>query len=84
MAQKRRAIVAATVRHHLPVLAPFRDFIAAGATVSYGIDVVDEFIRAAGLGETLIFLNRAAGGHVCGIPENRKNSLPALLTIFPD
>jgi putative ABC transport system substrate-binding protein len=45
---RRQPIVAATVRHHLPVIAPFRDFIAAGATVSYGIDVVDEFIRAAG------------------------------------
>ena len=40
--------MAATLRHRLPVIAPFRDFIAAGATLSYGIDVVDEFRRAAG------------------------------------
>ena len=45
---RRQPIVAAAMRHHLPVIAPFREFTTAGAILSYGIDSVDEYRRAAG------------------------------------
>ena len=44
----RQPIMAAAMRHRLPVIAPFRDFTIDGAIVSYGVDLVDEFRRAAG------------------------------------
>jgi ABC-type uncharacterized transport system substrate-binding protein len=45
---RRQPIVAAALRHRLPAIGPFRDFATAGAVVSYSIDVIDEYRRAAG------------------------------------
>src|ERR1035437_5297800 len=45
--KRRQLIVAATMRHHLPVITPFREFTTAGAVVSYGVDIINEFRRAA-------------------------------------
>ena len=44
----RRLIVAVSMQHRLPVMAPFLEFTMAGALVSYGVDVIDEIRRAAG------------------------------------
>jgi putative ABC transport system substrate-binding protein len=40
-------IVAATARHRLPLVTPFREFTARGAVLSYGINQADEFRRVA-------------------------------------
>jgi putative ABC transport system substrate-binding protein len=45
--ERRQLIVAATMRYHLPVITPFREFTTAGAVASYGVDVINEFHRAA-------------------------------------
>jgi ABC-type uncharacterized transport system substrate-binding protein len=43
----RGAIQSALVRHHMPSIAPFRQFVSEGALMSYGPDDVDIFRRAA-------------------------------------
>jgi putative ABC transport system substrate-binding protein len=43
----RESIVAATNRHHLPAIFPFRYFAALGGLMSYGTDLVDLWRRAA-------------------------------------
>ena len=35
------------IRHRIPTVAPFRFMAASGSLVSYGVDVVDLFRRAA-------------------------------------
>lgn len=47
MTRHRELIVALAMRHALPAIYPFRYFAAAGGLVSYGIDVIDLFRRAA-------------------------------------
>jgi ABC-type uncharacterized transport system substrate-binding protein len=44
---RRKPIVAATMRHHLPMITPFPDFTVDGAVISYGIDIIGEYRRAA-------------------------------------
>ena len=43
----RELIVALAARHRLPAIYPFRYFPASGGLMSYGVDPVDEFRRAA-------------------------------------
>jgi putative ABC transport system substrate-binding protein len=43
----RAAIIAAAARHRMPAVYPFRFFVADGGLVSYGIDLNDQFRRAA-------------------------------------
>ena len=43
----RELVVALAMRHALPAVYPFRYFAAAGGLISYGIDVIDLFRRAA-------------------------------------
>jgi putative ABC transport system substrate-binding protein len=45
--EHRQLIVALAARHRLPAIYPFRYFAAIGGLVSYGIDVVDLYKRAA-------------------------------------
>ncbi|HEY5130394.1 MAG TPA: ABC transporter substrate-binding protein, partial [Bradyrhizobium sp.] len=45
--ERRQLIVAAAMRHHLPVITPFREFTTAGAIASYGVDIISEDRRAA-------------------------------------
>jgi putative ABC transport system substrate-binding protein len=42
-----KAIVASVVRHRLPAVYPYRYFIAGGGLMSYGIETVDLYSRAA-------------------------------------
>jgi len=43
----RELIIALAARHRLPAIYPFRFFAASGGLMSYGIDNVDMFRRAA-------------------------------------
>jgi putative ABC transport system substrate-binding protein len=43
----RELIVALAAHHRLPAIYPFRYFAASGGLMSYGVDPVDEFRRAA-------------------------------------
>jgi putative ABC transport system substrate-binding protein len=43
----RAAIIAAAARHRMPAVYPFRFFVADGGLASYGIDLNDQFRRAA-------------------------------------
>jgi putative ABC transport system substrate-binding protein len=43
----RGLIVALAARHRLPAVFPYRSFAASGGLLSYGVDVVDVFRRAA-------------------------------------
>jgi putative ABC transport system substrate-binding protein len=45
--EHRELIVELAARHHLPAVYPFRYFAAIGGLMSYGIDVVDLYKRAA-------------------------------------
>ena len=42
-----KAIVASAVRHRLPAVYPYRYFIAGGGLLSYGVETVDLYRRAA-------------------------------------
>jgi putative tryptophan/tyrosine transport system substrate-binding protein len=44
----RELIVALAARHQLPVVYPYRFFVAAGGLISYGPDLVEQFRRTAG------------------------------------
>jgi putative tryptophan/tyrosine transport system substrate-binding protein len=46
-ANLRASIVSLAARHRLPAVYPFRYFAANGGLMSYGIDTVDQFRRAA-------------------------------------
>ena len=46
-AARRNLIVAATQRHRLPFIAPFKDFAIQGSLGSLGVNARDEFRRAA-------------------------------------
>jgi putative ABC transport system substrate-binding protein len=43
----RGAIIAAAARHRLPAVYPFRFFVTEGGLASYGVDINDEYRRAA-------------------------------------
>jgi putative tryptophan/tyrosine transport system substrate-binding protein len=43
----RDRIIALAARHRLPAVYPFRFFVTAGGLISYGIDQVDQWRRAA-------------------------------------
>ena len=43
----RAAIIAAAARHRLPAVYPFRFFVAQGGLAFYGIDLNDQYRRAA-------------------------------------
>ena len=43
----RQLIVTLAARHRLPAIYPFRYFIAEGGLISYGIDPLDLYPRAA-------------------------------------
>ena len=43
----RTAIVAAASRHRLPAVYPFRFFVSEGGLASYGVDINDQYRRAA-------------------------------------
>jgi putative ABC transport system substrate-binding protein len=43
----RGAIIAAAARHGLPAVYPFRFFVTEGGLASYGVDLNDEYRRAA-------------------------------------
>jgi putative tryptophan/tyrosine transport system substrate-binding protein len=44
----RELIVALTARHRLPTIYAYRDNVVGGGLISYGVDVVDQFLQAAG------------------------------------
>lgn len=46
-AQHRERIVAQAARHRIPTVYPLMHFVEAGGLISYGIDYVDQFRRAA-------------------------------------
>ena len=48
VAVNREAVIALAARHRLPAVYPFRFFAVAGGLMSYGIDQVDQWRRAAG------------------------------------
>jgi putative tryptophan/tyrosine transport system substrate-binding protein len=43
----RDLIVGLTLKHKLPTISPYRDYIAVGGLLSYGVDIPDLFRRAA-------------------------------------
>jgi putative ABC transport system substrate-binding protein len=45
---RRRDIIAATARHGMPAVYPFRFFAVEGGLMSYGIDQIDQWRGAAG------------------------------------
>jgi putative ABC transport system substrate-binding protein len=44
----RDLIIKLAAQHHLPAIYPYRFFVAGGGLISYGIDTIDQFRRAAG------------------------------------
>jgi putative ABC transport system substrate-binding protein len=47
LTSQRNRIVALASAAHLPVMAAFREFAEAGALITYGINVADNYRRAA-------------------------------------
>jgi putative tryptophan/tyrosine transport system substrate-binding protein len=45
--QNRAAVIAAAARHRLPAVYPFRFFVTDGGLACYGVDINDEYRRAA-------------------------------------
>ena len=43
-----RLIVTLAARHRLPAVYPYRFYVTAGGLMSYGLDLIDQFRRAAG------------------------------------
>ena len=44
---RRNLVIALAARHKLPAVYPNRDFVAAGGLISYGLNFVDQYRRAA-------------------------------------
>ena len=44
----RELIVTLAARHRVPTIYAFRDNVVDGGLISYGVDVVDQFLQAAG------------------------------------
>ena len=45
--QNRAAVIAAAAHHRLPAVYPFRFFVTDGGLASYGVDINDQYRRAA-------------------------------------
>jgi ABC-type uncharacterized transport system substrate-binding protein len=56
----REVIVGQAARHRLPVVYPFRVYVAAGGLVSYGPDSTDAYRRAAGYIDRILKGEKAA------------------------
>jgi putative ABC transport system substrate-binding protein len=52
--QNRSAIIAAAARHRLPAVYPFRFFVTEGGLASYGVDLNDQYRRAASYVDRLL------------------------------
>ena len=48
MLQHRELIVALAARHRLPAVYPYRSHVMSGGLMSYGLDNLDQYRRAAG------------------------------------
>jgi hypothetical protein len=55
-----RAIVALAAQHHFPAIYPYRDEVVDGGLMSYGVDTVDLFRRAASYVDRLLKGERAS------------------------
>jgi putative ABC transport system substrate-binding protein len=44
----RDLIITLAARHRLPAIYPYRFFVADGGLISYGVDTIDQYRRAAG------------------------------------
>jgi ABC-type uncharacterized transport system substrate-binding protein len=55
-----RAIVALAAQHHFPAIYPYRDEVIDGGLMSYGVDTVDLFRRAASYDDRLLKGERAS------------------------
>jgi ABC-type uncharacterized transport system substrate-binding protein len=44
---QRQQIADLAVKHRMPVIAPWREYVASGGLISYGQDIADPFRRAA-------------------------------------
>jgi len=44
----RTGIIAAAAAHRIPAIYPYRYFVADGGLISYGIEIIDLYRRAAG------------------------------------
>jgi ABC-type uncharacterized transport system substrate-binding protein len=53
-AQHRERIVAQAARHRIPTVYPLAHFVEAGGLLSYGIDYVDQFRRAAAYADRIL------------------------------
>ena len=47
-AARLELVTTLAARHKLPVIAPFKFFVTAGGLMSYGVDFVEQYRRAAG------------------------------------
>jgi putative ABC transport system substrate-binding protein len=56
----RHRIIALAARHRLPAVYPYRFFVTAGGLISYGIDQVDQWRRAAGYVDRILRGEKAA------------------------
>ena len=48
MLRHRKLIVALAARHHLPAIYAYRSHVVSGGLMSYNLDNLDQFRRAAG------------------------------------
>jgi putative ABC transport system substrate-binding protein len=55
-----RAIIALAAQHHFPAIYPYRDEVIDGGLMSYGVDTVDLFRRAASYVDRLLKGERAS------------------------
>jgi len=56
----RELIIMLADRHRLPVVYPFRYFVASGGLISYGRDLNDQYRRAAGYVDRILKGEKAA------------------------
>ena len=50
----RGLIIALAARHRMPAIYAFRDMVAEGGLISYGVDAVDQFRQAAGYFDRIV------------------------------
>ena len=56
----RELIIALAIRHKLPAVYPERFYVSAGGLISYGVDYVDQYRRAAGYVDRILKGDKAA------------------------
>jgi putative tryptophan/tyrosine transport system substrate-binding protein len=56
----RELIIALAIRHKLPAVYPERFYVSAGGLISYGVDYVDQYRRAAGYVDRILKGEKAA------------------------